>query len=301
MGGLLISTLFWSRVLEVPQRHMPKTSAHAVWESTLQYSSPDSEVQPFYKGIEKQLSREKVETNLQPKALTHKPQNILVVAPHPDDEILCCAHTIKDYLQAGDDVMVVVVTNGDGKDKTNASDSLNYGARRQNESLLAAKRLGIPKEKVFFLGFPDGNLQDIEKKGSSRSTFTQLIQTMRRSLFPGTPYTWDGLQRSLRKVLDRSQPDIVYLPGQADTHPDHDVAARAIRVAAKDKGISPQWEEYIVHSPAKTCIAQAVDKEKLALIRVFQSQRHDRYHSDFLDKFASCKEEFNTSTGRAKQ
>ena len=299
MGGLLISTLFWSRVLEVPQRHMPQTSAHEVWESTLQYSSPDPEIRPFYQVIEEQRSREKVE--IQPKALAHEPQKILVVAPHPDDEILCCARTIQDHLQAGDDVMVVVITNGDGKDETNASESLNYGARRQNESLLAAKKLGIPKEKVFFLGFPDGNLRDIEEKGSSRSAFTQLIQTMRRSLFPGTPYTWNGLQRSLRKVLEQSQPDIVYLPGQADTHPDHDVAARAIRVAAKDKGIFPQWEEYIVHSPAKTCTAQAVDKEKLALIRVFRSQRHDRYHSDFLDQFALCKEEFNTPTRTVKQ
>ena len=285
--------------MEVPQRHMPKTSAHEVWESTLQYSSPDPKIRPLYQVIEEQRSREKAE--IQPKALAHEPQKILVVAPHPDDEILCCARTIQDHLQAGDDVMVAVITNGDGKDETNASESLNYGARRQNESLLAAKRLGIPKKKVFFLGFPDGNLQDIEKKGSSRSAFTQLIQTMRRSLFPGTPYTWNGLQRSLRKVLDRSQPDIVYLPGQADTHPDHDVAARAIRVAAKDKGISPQWEEYIVHSPTKMCIAQEVDKEKLALIRVFQSQRHDRYHSDFLDQFASCKEEFTTPTRTGKQ
>jgi LmbE family N-acetylglucosaminyl deacetylase len=280
---------------------MPKTSAHKVWESTQQDISPDPEIRQFYQIIEKQLSQEKARTNVQSDALVHEPQNILVVAPHPDDEILCCAQTIQEHLRVGDDVTIVVITNGDGKDETNATESLTYGARRRNESLLAAKKLGIPREKILFLGFPDGHLLDIEQKGSSRSVFTKLVQTMRTSIFPGTPYTWNGLQKSLQKVLEQSQPDIVYLPGQEDTHPDHDVAARAIRVAAKAKEISPQWNEYVVHFQEKTCTAQAVDKEKLELIRVFRSQRHDRFHTAFLEQFAFCKEEFNIASGIAKQ
>ncbi len=297
MGGLLISTLFWSRVLEVPEKNMPQLPAHKVWELTINDFSPEPEVMSLQQLIHQHLLHEKTQSlpEVQIIVPVQKPQTVLVVAPHPDDEILCCSQTIKNHLRAGDDVTIVVITNGDGKDETNPTESLTYGARRQRESLLASKKLGIPKEKILFLGFPDGHLQDIEQKGQSRSVFTQLFQTMRTSFFPETPYTWNGLQKSLQKVLEQSPPDIVYLPGQEDTHPDHDSTARAIRAAAKTKGIFPQWNEYVVHFQKKYCTAQAVDTEKLELIRIFRSQRHDSFHSEFMDQFASCEENFKTA------
>lgn len=273
---------------------MPKTSAHKVWESTQQDVSPDPEIRQFYQIIEKQLSQEKAGKNVQSDVLVHEPQNILVVAPHPDDEILCCATHLREHLAKGDNVFIVFVTNGDGKDDQNAEDSLNYGEQRKKESLRAAKKLGIPTRNLFFLGFPDRHLADIEEKQSSRSIFTHLVQTMRSSLFPGTPYTWNGLQQSLKKVLQKSTPTIIYMPGQEDQHLDHQVAARAIRVAADSlSDITPEWREYVVHSEEYVCVPQEVDMEKLSLIREFKTQRHDRYHTEFLEQFASCEEKFN--------
>src|SRR6516164_1207012 len=40
-------------------------------------------------------------------------KNIVVLAPHPDDEALCCSGVIYNALQHGDNVNIVVVTNGD--------------------------------------------------------------------------------------------------------------------------------------------------------------------------------------------
>src|SRR5574340_1404799 len=41
---------------------------------------------------------------------------ILVVAPHPDDESLGCAGLIKQAVENGADVHVVVMTNGDANE-----------------------------------------------------------------------------------------------------------------------------------------------------------------------------------------
>lgn len=302
MIGMMISTLFWNNVLDARMPEPPRIQSHRVWESSFAPQLKEDRNRKFYKylarskeEIAKETLKRRVlpQREVEPKAIISIPQKVLVVAPHPDDEILCCASTIKNHLLAGDDVSVVVITNGDGKEEGDATQSLDYGTQRKNESLRAARRLGISPRNVMFLGFPDGHLSEIERKGSARSTFTQLIQTMRASFFPGTPYTWTGLQRSLRKVLKKSEATIIYLPDENDTHPDHQVAARAIRKAAQTLKLTPEWKEYMVHLEEKSCVSQAVDTEKLSLIREFWTQRHDRAHAEFLDGFAACEETFN--------
>ncbi len=306
MIGMMISTLFWNNVLDARMPEPPRITSNRVWESSFAPQSKEDRNREFYRqlahsqeeGINKILPRRELPQIENPSAVPISvPKKVLIVAPHPDDEILCCASTIKKHLLAGDDVSIVIVTNGDGKEEGNSEQSLDYGAERRNESLRAARRLGVSPRKVMFLGFPDGYLAEIEKKGSARSKFTQLIQTMRASLFPGTPYTWSGLQRSLRKVLTKSEATIIYLPNENDTHTDHQVAARATRKAARSLKITPEWNEYMVHVEEKSCVVQAVDTEKLSLIREFKTQRHDRFHAEFLDKFASCREQFNSSSG----
>ena len=306
MIGMMLSTLFWNRVLDVPAQRASQVTAHQVWESPAFLKSQEERNKAFFRHLaspKKETIAPYGETEILPfprekesGILPIPVQNVLVVAPHPDDEILCCAAHVREHLAKGDTVSVVFVTNGDGKDSQNAENSLNYGEQRKKESLRAARKLGIPERNLFFLGFPDSYLADIEKKKRSRSIFTHLVQTMRSSFLPGTPYTWDGLQRSLKKVLKKSMPTIVYMPGQEDQHPDHRVAARAIRIAMNSlSGIAPEWREYVVHSEAHVCVPQEVDTEKLALIREFRTQRHDRFHAEFLDQFASCEEQFCVS------
>ncbi len=220
------------------------------------------------------------------------PQNILVVAPHPDDEILCCSATISDHLAAGDKVSIVVITDGDGKERGNAEESLNYGEVRREETLLAAQKLGISADDIMFLGFPDGHLTELEKKFRARSSFTQLMSTIQTSLFPGTPYTWGGLQHSLRQVLERTEPGVIYLPGEFDVHPDHKVAGRAVKKAAAVLKFAPEFQEYSVHFKHNEPANEPVCEKKLELIRVFKSQRHDAAHIQYLDEFAFRKEMF---------
>lgn len=71
------------------------------------------------------------------------PGNVLVLAPHPDDEIFGCAGAIMQHLAQGDQVTVLIATQGDAAiEHANAADRLNYIALRRQESQNAAAILG---------------------------------------------------------------------------------------------------------------------------------------------------------------
>jgi hypothetical protein len=65
----------------------------------------------------------------------------LVLAAHPDDEVLGCGGAILRHVEAGDPLHVVIVTDGGHRDDT-AGDSDAYIAQRQQESRDAAALLG---------------------------------------------------------------------------------------------------------------------------------------------------------------
>lgn len=78
------------------------------------------------------------------------PENILILAPHPDDETLMAAGLIRRALAQGALVNVCVVTNGD-----HLCPDKSKGRRRLQESLNALRLLGVDERNVHFLGYPD--------------------------------------------------------------------------------------------------------------------------------------------------
>lgn len=95
-------------------------------------------------------------------------QRLLVIAPHCDDETLGAAGLMRQAREAGADVHVVVISNGDGfrvgvqrEYKTlrvAPADYIKYAYHRQGESRAAMQVLGIPADHVAFLGYPDRGL-----------------------------------------------------------------------------------------------------------------------------------------------
>ena len=100
-----------------------------------------------------------------------EPGGVLVIAPHPDDEVIGCAGVILRALEAKKRVTVVLLTNGDGhvaltavvarkeREQLTPEDFMKAGALRQGHSIAAMKRLGVPREDLIFLGYPDGGLE----------------------------------------------------------------------------------------------------------------------------------------------
>ncbi|MCP5425562.1 MAG: PIG-L family deacetylase [Gammaproteobacteria bacterium] len=86
-----------------------------------------------------------VESQIMPyKAVTRLGEGpALVLAPHPDDEVLGCAGAIMRHLEAGDPVRVIVLTDGGGwLAAADAPRRAAYIARRREESRAAARILG---------------------------------------------------------------------------------------------------------------------------------------------------------------
>jgi len=84
---------------------------------------------------------------------------VLVLAPHPDDDVVGCGGTLRKHVQAEDDVMVAYLTDG-SRGSTDLRESLHLVSRRKDEAQKAAAVLGIKKLK--FLGFQDTKLQYLD-------------------------------------------------------------------------------------------------------------------------------------------
>jgi LmbE family N-acetylglucosaminyl deacetylase len=76
--------------------------------------------------------------------------NILAVGAHPDDIELGCGGALLKHLKRGDNVFVLVMTNGE-----QGNHALNKQECKSSLSLLS-----IPHENIIFANFPDGYLED---------------------------------------------------------------------------------------------------------------------------------------------
>jgi LmbE family N-acetylglucosaminyl deacetylase len=123
---------------------------------------------------------------------------LVVIAPHPDDEVLACGGLLSLRAQRGSECAVVAVTDGDasheGCSDWNAS-SLAEARRSESERGLA--QLGVPRDAITRLGIPDGAVQ--------------------RHMQP----LLDALCAHLRAG------DVVISTWRLDGHPDHDATGLA--------------------------------------------------------------------------
>jgi LmbE family N-acetylglucosaminyl deacetylase len=125
-------------------------------------------------------------------------RRVLVIAAHPDDELLGCGGTIALHTRAGDCVTAVIVCEGE---------SLRYGAGavgQAQHAQRAAATLGVRDLRT--LGFPDQRLDTI--------TLTEII----------TP-----LERIVREV----RPHVVYCQYGGDINRDHELLFKAVLVATR--------------------------------------------------------------------
>jgi LmbE family N-acetylglucosaminyl deacetylase len=186
---------------------------------------------------------------------------LLIIAPHPDDETLCCGGVIYRTLQARGKVAIVWLTNGDAfeLDAGITERTLHpgqaglraLGLRRMHEARAAATELGVPLEQQFFLGFPDGGLLTL-LLDHFYVAFASPHTGLSRVEYPGTlapeaAYEGRNLQAELTQILDRFGPTVVLAPSPLDEHPDHRAAGDlAIRVLGERDQLS-RLRYWIVH------------------------------------------------------
>lgn len=129
-------------------------------------------------------------------------KNVLIIAPHADDEILGCGGTMAKYVAQGKNLYVAIVTNGhlgapdlfskEGTDKV------------RKEAKQAHEFLGI--KETFLLDFPVLNL-------ASEPSYKLSI--------------------AISKLIKKLQIDILFIPHRGDIHEDHRIVFESSLVAAR--------------------------------------------------------------------
>ena len=133
-------------------------------------------------------------------AVPHR--HVVVVAPHPDDEIIGAAALIVALRRQGWRVTVVIVSDGAASHPGSTRwPAARLTAARQRESRLALRRLGVAAGAVRFLGLPDSGVSG-------------HIAVCRRAL--------------RRIVSTTGGADLLVGPAAGDAHPDHRAVAAAL-------------------------------------------------------------------------
>jgi len=165
---------------------------------------------------------------------------LMVVAPHPDDEMLGTGGLMQRVLETGGTVRVVYLTDGDGYpegvqaedhvESPTAADYRGYGRQRRREAraALAALGFGPSKYSYTFLSFPDGGLCRLtrsywsERRSAFRSPFTRLDRPAKADIIvPDTEYRGEDLAQELAQIIGEFRPTLILVPRKEDQHSDH--------------------------------------------------------------------------------
>ena len=124
---------------------------------------------------------------------------VVVIAPHPDDEVLGCGGVMAKHVEQGDDVQCVVVTRG-------SSDVYSDEAVQTVREELRAAHDVLGVKDVRYLDFPAPQLDTVPKH---------------------------VLADAIRKALFEFEAETVYLPHVGDIHHDHREIYFGVLVASR--------------------------------------------------------------------
>jgi LmbE family N-acetylglucosaminyl deacetylase len=127
---------------------------------------------------------------------------ILVIAAHPDDELLGLGGTVARHAAAGDDVCTLIVSEG-------ASSRYGFGAVEDLRTAARAAAAVLGTRDLRFLGMKDQYLDELP-----------IIE----------------VTRPIELLVRELRPDIVYTHHWGDLNRDHRVVSEAVMVACRPVG-----------------------------------------------------------------
>ncbi|NOT32524.1 MAG: glycosyltransferase [Planctomycetes bacterium] len=169
------------------------------------------------------------------------PKRVLVVAPHPDDEVFGCGGMLAWHGRLGATVRILVLSDGAAGDPGHRDERIVETRRR--ESRAAGAVLGFSDYR--FLDLCDGHLGTVV-----------------------------DLHARIARELEEFQPELVYGPSPQELHPDHRATSRAL-IAALARGPRRRVFLYGVNAQVTANVlfdTTAVRALKLAAVQCFESQ-----------------------------
>ncbi len=191
---------------------------------------------------------------------TRQPRRILVVAAHPDDEVLGCGGTMAMHTDSGDEVRVLIACEGE---------SLRYGEEGVDQAshiAAAAGVLGVSDWRQ--LGFKDQTL-DVTRQ-------TEIID-------------------ALLAASDGFLPEVIYCQSGEDVNTDHFALFRAALVAFRPTSESIQtfltwytasstdWAFPRSFTPDTWIDIEASIDRKIEAMRCYESEIRDYPHPRSLE------------------
>ena len=192
-------------------------------------------------------------------------KRVLVVVAHPDDEALGCGASIARHSDLGDEVALLVMT--DGEISRNTGD---WNKEARDESLYsAAKILGI--KEVYVENYPDQQMDTI--------AILDII-------------------KSVESKINKWRPSIIYTHHGGDLNIDHRITHQAVMTACRPQPdsivdsvytfevlSSTEWASSVETQfrPVKICDISKYLDIKLAALRCYQREMREFPHPRSLE------------------
>ena len=159
--------------------------------------------------------KRKVHARLCDETNARASSSAIVFAPHQDDETLGCGGTMILKCKAGAPLACVFMTDGATSHQA-FIDAEELRRLRRAEALQATAVLGLPADRVEFLGFPDGRLSGVH----------------------------EAAVEHVAAIVDRCAPEEVYVPYSRDGTADHEATYRIVIDALRSVGRQTRVLEY---------------------------------------------------------
>lgn len=191
---------------------------------------------------------------------------VLILAPHPDDEGIACAGVIQEAVQRGAAVKVAYLTSGDHNQLSLVvykkrlpllkTEYISLGQTRMDEAIKAMKMLGVPKENLIFLGYPDfGTFAIFSQYWQTKRPYESILTRIsavpyKNALSPEAPYVGESILSDLKNIILNYRPTKIFVSHPADVNGDHKTFYLFMEVVLADlKRYLPdaQVYPYLVH------------------------------------------------------
>ncbi len=151
-------------------------------------------------------------------------KKILVVAAHPDDEILGVGATVAKHAAQGDEVYALILGEGQTSRGEHREDiSAEVVKELHQNTLESAKKVGY--KEVYFADFPDNRFDQVD-----------LLDVVK------------AVEHKIKEI----QPEIIYTHYSGDLNIDHQYTARAVLTATRPIGDYPVKEIYAFETLSST-------------------------------------------------
>lgn len=190
---------------------------------------------------------------------------VLVLAPHPDDEVLACGGILQRAGAMGLPRRVVFFTYGDNNEWSfwvyrrrpvlTPKATQAMGLIRHHEALAASRILGLSPTELTFLGYPDfGTLAIWNAHWGARPAYRSMLTRVTavpypNALRPGASYKGEEILVDLTAILREFRPTKIFLPHPADQMPDHCALYLFTQVALwqLEQEMQPHLYPYLIH------------------------------------------------------